>query len=131
MLGVDDSVRKREDAACLEEMLGSGFTALVFDVTDGPAVRAAAEFVGAALKGHTLSALVNNAGHSCLAMWIPFVTCSKESAAATWLRMSYRLLSIWQGRWIICFPLSSPFMPQSKERISVKYLCSQGLTMSL
>jgi len=56
------SVRKEEDAQRLAAEFGSGFVPLVFDVTDREAVLAAAEEVGEALRGSTLSGLVNNAG---------------------------------------------------------------------
>ncbi|UYO50946.1 SDR family oxidoreductase [Rhodopseudomonas palustris] len=56
------SVRKHSDAERLIVELGSGFTPLVFDVTDEAAVRAAADEVRAALDGETLAGLVNNAG---------------------------------------------------------------------
>ena len=56
------SVRKREDVERLATEFGPGFVPLVFDVTDQEAVRAAAEEVGEALGGSTLSGLVNNAG---------------------------------------------------------------------
>jgi hypothetical protein len=56
------SVRKEADADRLKQEFGAHFTPLVFDVTDEAAVRAAAEQVRAALKGETLTGLVNNAG---------------------------------------------------------------------
>jgi len=56
------SVRKEADAASLKSELGASFTALIFDVTDEAAIRAAAAQVRAALKGETLAGLVNNAG---------------------------------------------------------------------
>lgn len=56
------SVRKEADAARLKSELGARFTALIFDVTDEAAIRAAAGEVRAALKGETLAGLVNNAG---------------------------------------------------------------------
>ena len=56
------SVRKEADAARLKKELGASFTALIFDVTDEAAIRAAAGEVRAALKGETLAGLVNNAG---------------------------------------------------------------------
>lgn len=56
------SVRKAEDAARLQAELGSGFTPLIFDVTDAEAVQAGAAQVAAALGQRTLGALVNNAG---------------------------------------------------------------------
>jgi NAD(P)-dependent dehydrogenase (short-subunit alcohol dehydrogenase family) len=56
------SVRKQEDADRLAAEFGSGFTPLIFDVTDAEAVRAAAEQVRRQLGGETLFGLVNNAG---------------------------------------------------------------------
>jgi NAD(P)-dependent dehydrogenase (short-subunit alcohol dehydrogenase family) len=56
------SVRKPADAARLRAEFGNHFTPLLFDVTDEPAVLAAAQEVGAALKGERLTGLVNNAG---------------------------------------------------------------------
>ena len=56
------SVRKPADAARLRAAFGNHFTPLLFDVTDEPAVLAAAREVGAALKGERLTGLVNNAG---------------------------------------------------------------------
>lgn len=56
------SVRKEADAERLVGEFGVHFTPLRFDVTDEPAVLAAAREVRAALNGETLSGLVNNAG---------------------------------------------------------------------
>ena len=56
------SVRKQADADRLKGEFGPNFTPLLFDVTDEAAVLAAAREVRAALKGETLSGLVNNAG---------------------------------------------------------------------
>jgi hypothetical protein len=56
------SVRKPTDAERLKGEFGVNFTPLLFDVTDEPAVLAAAREVRAALGGETLSGLVNNAG---------------------------------------------------------------------
>jgi NAD(P)-dependent dehydrogenase (short-subunit alcohol dehydrogenase family) len=56
------SVRKQADAERLVGDFGGNFTPLLFDVTDEPAVLAAAREVRAALGGETLSGLVNNAG---------------------------------------------------------------------
>ena len=56
------SVRKPADADRLKAEFGANFTPLLFDVTDGAAVLAAAREVRAALAGETLSGLVNNAG---------------------------------------------------------------------
>src|SRR6478672_9843468 len=56
------SVRKQADADRLRAEFGANFTPLLFDVTDEPAVLAAAREVRAALNGETLFGLVNNAG---------------------------------------------------------------------
>jgi len=56
------SVRKPADADRLKAEFGANFTPLLFDVTDEAAVLAAAREVRAALKGETLTGLVNNAG---------------------------------------------------------------------
>jgi NAD(P)-dependent dehydrogenase (short-subunit alcohol dehydrogenase family) len=56
------SVRRAADAEALQANLGEAFTPLVFDVTDGVGVQAAAGRVEAALQGQTLAGLVNNAG---------------------------------------------------------------------
>src|SRR5580693_6198339 len=56
------SVRKQADADRLKSEFGANFTPLLFDVTDEPAVLAAARDVRAALGGETLTGLVNNAG---------------------------------------------------------------------
>src|SRR6201995_1556422 len=56
------SVRKQADADRLKGEFGPNFTPLLFDVTDEPAVLAAARDVRAALNGATLAGLVNNAG---------------------------------------------------------------------
>lgn len=56
------SVRKPADAERLQRELGSAFTPLIFDVTDGEAVRAAADLVSKELAGRGLAGLVNNAG---------------------------------------------------------------------
>jgi len=56
------SVRKPADADRLKSEFGANFTPLVFDVTDEPAVLAAAREVRAALNGEKLAGLVNNAG---------------------------------------------------------------------
>jgi NAD(P)-dependent dehydrogenase (short-subunit alcohol dehydrogenase family) len=58
------SVRRREDAARLSAEFGSGFTPLLFDVTDARAIAAAADLVRKSLAGATLMGLVNNAGIS-------------------------------------------------------------------
>ena len=56
------SVRKQADADRLKGEFGANFTPLLFDVTDEPAVLAAAREVRAQLNGETLAGLVNNAG---------------------------------------------------------------------
>ncbi len=56
------SVRKEADAERLVGDFGGHFIPLLFDVTDEPAVLAAAREVRAALNGETLAGLVNNAG---------------------------------------------------------------------
>jgi NAD(P)-dependent dehydrogenase (short-subunit alcohol dehydrogenase family) len=56
------SVRKAADGERLRAEFGERFTPLLFDVTDGPAILAAAAEVRAALAGQTLQGLVNNAG---------------------------------------------------------------------
>jgi hypothetical protein len=56
------SVRKEADAERLVSEFGGHFIPLLFDVTDEPAVLAAAREVRAALDGETLAGLVNNAG---------------------------------------------------------------------
>src|SRR5436190_11079849 len=58
------SVRKQADADRLKSEFGVNFTPLIFDVTDEPAVLAAAREVRAALGGEKLAGLVNNAGIS-------------------------------------------------------------------
>jgi NAD(P)-dependent dehydrogenase (short-subunit alcohol dehydrogenase family) len=56
------SVRKAKDAGRLSEEFGTKFIPLIFDVTDEPAVQAAAGQVREQLSGGTLFGLVNNAG---------------------------------------------------------------------
>ena len=56
------SVRKAADGDRLRGELGTNFTPLLFDVTDEAEVRKAAEDVRIALRGSTLTGLVNNAG---------------------------------------------------------------------
>jgi NAD(P)-dependent dehydrogenase (short-subunit alcohol dehydrogenase family) len=56
------SVRRSEDGARAQQAFGDSFTPLLFDVTDGPAVLAAASQVRQALAGQALFGLVNNAG---------------------------------------------------------------------
>jgi NAD(P)-dependent dehydrogenase (short-subunit alcohol dehydrogenase family) len=58
------SVRNQADADRLKGEFGTNFTPLIFDVTDEPAVLAAAREVRAALNGEKLAGLVNNAGIS-------------------------------------------------------------------
>lgn len=56
------SVRKAQDAERLQKDFGGNFVPLIFDVTDEPAVQAAAGQVRKQLHGETLFGLVNNAG---------------------------------------------------------------------
>jgi NAD(P)-dependent dehydrogenase (short-subunit alcohol dehydrogenase family) len=56
------SVRKINDADKLSKEFGERFVPLLFDVTDEPAVQAAARQVREQLNGETLFGLVNNAG---------------------------------------------------------------------
>ncbi len=56
------SVRKQADADKLQAGLGAGFTPLLFDVTDGPAIKAAAQKLEAEIGKEGLACLVNNAG---------------------------------------------------------------------
>ncbi|WP_363350041.1 SDR family NAD(P)-dependent oxidoreductase [Methylocystis echinoides] len=56
------SVRKDADAARLQARFGADYAPLLFDVTDGEAVAAAAREVEQWLDGGTLFGLVNNAG---------------------------------------------------------------------
>lgn len=56
------NVRKPADADRLRGELGANVVPLLFDVTDEPAVRAAAGEVRAMLEGEALAGLVNNAG---------------------------------------------------------------------
>lgn len=58
------SVRREKDAVELQAKLGKNFTALLFDVTDEAAIRAAADKVAEILNGQGLSGLINNAGMS-------------------------------------------------------------------
>ncbi len=61
-LRVFGSVRKTQDAERLSQEFGKDFVPLLFDVTDEPAVQAAARQVREQLNGETLFGLVNNAG---------------------------------------------------------------------
>lgn len=56
------SVRKTQDAERLSGEFGVNFVPLLFDVTDEPAVQAAAQQVREGLGGERLFGLVNNAG---------------------------------------------------------------------
>tara|TARA_R110000868_G_scaffold125417_7_gene331370 strand:+ start:2044 stop:2895 length:852 start_codon:yes stop_codon:yes gene_type:complete len=56
------SVRKEADGERLKKEFGANFVPLLFDVTDEPAIKRAAEEVRAALNGEKLFGLVNNAG---------------------------------------------------------------------
>jgi NAD(P)-dependent dehydrogenase (short-subunit alcohol dehydrogenase family) len=55
------SVRKTRDAQRLSKQFGANFVPLLFDVTDEPAVQAAAQHVREQLHGEKLFGLVNNA----------------------------------------------------------------------
>ena len=61
-LRVFGSARKATDAERLKSEFGPNFVPLLFDVTDEPAVKAAAREVGALLQDEPLFGLVNNAG---------------------------------------------------------------------
>jgi NAD(P)-dependent dehydrogenase (short-subunit alcohol dehydrogenase family) len=65
------SVRRAADGERLQTDLGAHFVPLLFDVTDAPAISAAAAQVARALDGETLFGLVNNAGIAVLG---PLVT---------------------------------------------------------
>ena len=56
------SVRNAVDADRLKAELSHRFTPLQFDLRDARAIRAAANLVRSSLRGHRLSALINNAG---------------------------------------------------------------------
>lgn len=60
--GVLGSVRTAADAAPVEQELGAGFKALLFDVTDAGAIAAAVAQVERIVGAGGLAALVNNAG---------------------------------------------------------------------
>ncbi|NWF64984.1 MAG: SDR family NAD(P)-dependent oxidoreductase [Chloroflexi bacterium] len=74
------SVRRQLDADQLRAELGEAFVPLLFDVTDEPAVRAAANQVREALQGQTLFGLVNNAGVAVPApmLYIPIEDFRKQ-----------------------------------------------------
>ena len=61
-LRVFGSVRRQADAERLSADFGPGFSPLIFDITDEPAIHRAAAQVDAALANSTLFGLVNNAG---------------------------------------------------------------------
>ncbi|MBK7429284.1 MAG: SDR family oxidoreductase [Saprospiraceae bacterium] len=56
------SVRSESDANRLQRLWGPEFVPLIFDISNDAAVRQAAGLVKDALKGATLTALINNAG---------------------------------------------------------------------
>jgi len=56
------SVRKQEDADRLKSEFGSGYTPLIFDVTDQKSIDRAAELVTEEMSGSGLACLVNNSG---------------------------------------------------------------------
>jgi NAD(P)-dependent dehydrogenase (short-subunit alcohol dehydrogenase family) len=56
------SVRSQADAERTSRAFGGNYSALVFDVTDRPAIEAAAKNVSDRLSAGTLFALINNAG---------------------------------------------------------------------
>ncbi|MDX1413917.1 MAG: SDR family oxidoreductase [Candidatus Promineifilaceae bacterium] len=56
------SVRRQEDAQRLQEVLGSRFTPLLFDVTDSAAIQTAVAEVKEVTASEGLFALINNAG---------------------------------------------------------------------
>jgi NAD(P)-dependent dehydrogenase (short-subunit alcohol dehydrogenase family) len=65
-LRVFGSVRQPADGERVRRELGERFVPLLFDVTDRPAIDAAAAFVARELDGQTLHGLVNNAGIAVL-----------------------------------------------------------------
>ena len=69
------SVRKTQDAERLSKEFGENFVPLIFDVTDEPAVQAAASKVREGLNGGTLFGLVNNAG---IAVAAPLIHMSTD-----------------------------------------------------
>jgi NAD(P)-dependent dehydrogenase (short-subunit alcohol dehydrogenase family) len=69
------SVRKTQDAERLSNEFGEYFVPLIFDVTDEPAVQAAAGQVREQLNGETLFGLVNNAG---IAVAAPLIHLSTD-----------------------------------------------------
>lgn len=56
------SVRKKEDADRLQREFGERYVPLIMDISDGDAVRLAAEQVGSMIGNRNLAGLVNNAG---------------------------------------------------------------------
>jgi len=74
-------VRKAVDADSLRQEFGDKVEPLLFDVTDGAAVRAAADDVRAKLGGRTLKGLVNNAG---MALGGPLALQPVEEIRAVW-----------------------------------------------
>lgn len=68
------SVRKTQDAERLAREFGANFVPLIFDVTDEPAVQAAAEQVREQMNGEKLFGLVNNAGIAVAAPLIYLTT---------------------------------------------------------
>ena len=69
------SVRRKQDAIRLSEEFGENFVPLIFDVTDEPAIRSAAQWVREQLNGETMFGLVNNAG---IAVPAPLIHQSTE-----------------------------------------------------
>ena len=69
------SVRREQDAIRLSEEFGENFVPLIFDVTDEPAIRSAAQWVREQLNGETMFGLVNNAG---IAVPAPLIHQSTE-----------------------------------------------------
>jgi NAD(P)-dependent dehydrogenase (short-subunit alcohol dehydrogenase family) len=69
------SVRREQDARRLLEEFGANFVPLIFDVTDEPAVQAAAGQVRKQLNGERLFGLINNAG---IAVPAPLIHQSTE-----------------------------------------------------
>jgi NAD(P)-dependent dehydrogenase (short-subunit alcohol dehydrogenase family) len=69
-LRVFGTVRRVDDAVRLATELGTAFVPLQCDVTDRPAVEAAARDVDACLAGKSLLGLVNNAGIAIVGPWL-------------------------------------------------------------